>query len=169
MTDREAFATFVDVSNRDLLKAAWLLTGSWPAAEDLVQSALAATWQRWRDLRSIDHPEAYVRRVMVTTYMRWSRRGWHRELLIDIPEPAIGDSELARVDESASIHAALGVLPRRQRAVIVLRYFLDLSEAETARAMGCAVGTVKSQSAAALAKLQTIPGLADLLTEGRDR
>jgi RNA polymerase sigma-70 factor (sigma-E family) len=168
VSSRDEFATFVDASGRGLLRSAWLLTGDWPLAEDIVQSALAATWRRWRDAGVVDHPEAYVRRVMVTTFLRWNKRRWHGEIPMErLPESAHGTDAFDRVEAHEAVWAALSVLPPKQRAVVVLRYFADLSEAQTAAAMGCALGTVKSQSGKALARLHEVPGLAEVLTEGR--
>ena len=164
MADHDAFAVFVDASSRGLLRAAWLLTGDWALAEDLAQTALAATWQRWTTLDGIEQPEAYVRRVMVTTYLRWNRRRWRGEIpSARLPERPAEDATLARVELVDAIDAALSVLSPRQRAVVVLRYFADLSEVQTAAALGCSVGTVKSHAAKALAKLHEVPGLAEIM------
>ncbi len=168
MTDRDEFTAFVDSSSRDLLRAAWLLTGDWPTAEDLVQSALTATWRHWQENGPVNYPEAYVRRVMVTTFLRWKKRRWGGEIATEpLPEGPARDDLFAQVDAHDALHAALSVLPPKQRAIVVLRYFADLTEAQTAAVMQCAVGTVKSQSAKALARLHDVPGLAGVLTEGR--
>lgn len=131
-----------------LLRTAYLLTHDWATAEDLLQEALAKAWFAWP---GIDEPEAYVRRVLVTTYTSWWRRRWRRELPSgDLPEaPAYDDA--GRGDE---LWQAVGRLPARQRAVIVLRFYEDLPVAEVAAIMGCQEGTVKSQTAKALAKLR---------------
>jgi len=161
------FADFVASSSRDLLRSGWLLTGDWPAAEDLVQAALVATWLRWRELGRVEHPEAYVRRVMVTTFMRWRKRRWNGEVTVEqLPDPVRDDDAFHQFELHDAVRTALDVLPPRQRAIVVLRYFSGLTEAQTASAMDCAVGTVKSQSAKALARLQRVPGLADVLTGG---
>jgi RNA polymerase sigma-70 factor (sigma-E family) len=168
MSDRDEFAAFVESSCRGLLRSAWLLAGDWPPAEDLVQSALAATWRRWREVGPVEYPEAYVRRVMITTYMRWNKRRRRGEIAVArLPDHAAREDAYARVEAHEAVRSALAVLPPKQRAVIVLRYFADLTEAQTAAAMNCAIGTVKSQSAKALARLHDVPGLADVLTEGR--
>jgi RNA polymerase sigma-70 factor (sigma-E family) len=161
------FAEFVAGHSRDLLRAGWLLTGDWALAEDLVQTALAATWPRWSDLTRADRPKIYVRRVMVTTFLRWRRRRWNGEISTGrLPDhPGLGDG-LAQVDVRASVADALAVLPPRQRVVVVLRYFADLSEAETARVMGCSAGAVKSHSARALSRLRGVPSLAEIMTGG---
>ena len=153
----QAFAAYVAARRRALLRAAWLLTGDWHLAEDLVQTALAKTYLAWR--RVEDH-DAYVRRVLVTTYVTWWRRRWKgEEPTASLPETAAPGADH---DLRQQVYGALRALPRRQRAVVVLRYFEDLTEAETAAALGCSVGTVKSQHARAVARLRTHAALADL-------
>jgi RNA polymerase sigma-70 factor (sigma-E family) len=160
MREPDGFGEFVTANSRALLRSAWLLTGDWTVAEDLVQTALAAAWPRWS---TIDTPLAYVRRSMVTTYLRWRRRRWTGEIAVaELPDRAApeSDGDLRRV-----LLAALRSLTRQQRAAVVLRYFADLSEADTAAALGCSIGTVKSHTSRALAKLQTLPEIAALLTD----
>jgi RNA polymerase sigma-70 factor (sigma-E family) len=101
-------------------------------------------------------PEPYVRKIIANTYASWWRRRWTSEQPTDrLPEPRAGDPDPhARVDDRDEVWQALGQLPKRQRAVLVLRYFEDLSEAEIANALDCSVGTVKSQASRALAKLR---------------
>lgn len=159
------FREFVDGRSTTLLRAGWLLTGNWTSAEDLVQTALMAVWPRWTQLSG--DPEAYVRKVMLTTFLRWNRRRWTGEM----PTASLTDrgstaDVFDRVDDSRALIGALALLPARQRAAVMLRYFLDLSEAQTAEAMGCAPGTVKSHTAKALSRLRTTPGLSDLLSGG---
>jgi RNA polymerase sigma-70 factor (sigma-E family) len=155
VAEPDGFREFVAARSPALQRAAWLLTGNRETAQDLVQTALARTWPRWHRLERTENAEAYVRRVMVTTYATWWRRRWRGEVptatLPDRPETADVFSE---ADLRATVQTALGTLPRRQRAVVVLRYFEDLTEAQTAQALGCSVGTVKSQSAKALARLR---------------
>lgn len=154
-----AFATFVAARRRALLRTAWLLTGDWHLAEDLLQAALAKTYLAWA---RVDEPEAYVRRVLVTTYATWWRRRWHGERPSDdMPERRARD-QYGEADLRDQVQRVLRELPRRQRAVVVLRYFDDLSEADTAAALGCSVGTVKSQAARALARMRAHTALGDL-------
>jgi RNA polymerase sigma-70 factor (sigma-E family) len=159
----EDFARFVDQRQRSLLRSAWLLTGDWALAEDLVQAALARTWLRWERITRRDEPEIYVRRVLVSTWINWSRRKWRGERTgMDLPDgPAPGDLEDEAIVRMA-VRGALGSLTGRQRAVIVLRVFDDLTEAQTAQVLGCAVGTVKSTMSQALARLREDRRLADL-------
>lgn len=159
MTTRPEFAEFVSARSPALLRTAYLLTGDWALGEDLLQTALANCWRRWDRLS--DHPEPYVRQAMLTTFLSWRRRRWNGEVPTgEMPEHGYADSTGA-VDERDAVWAALRRLPKRQRAVVVLRYFDDLSEQETARLLGVTVGTVKSQSSRALAALRVDAELAD--------
>jgi RNA polymerase sigma-70 factor (sigma-E family) len=155
LQEPNGFAEFVAARSPALLPAAWLLTGEHATAQDLVQAALARTWPRRAKLERTGSAEAYVRRVIVTTWATWWRRRWRREVsTADPPEREAGGDVFAAADLGAAVRTALDELPRRQRAVIVLRYFADLTEAQTAEALGCSVGTVKSQAARALARLR---------------
>jgi RNA polymerase sigma-70 factor (sigma-E family) len=151
-----------------MLRAAWLLTGGdWALAEDLVQSALGEVWRNWARVAVMDAPEAYAHKVMVNTFLRWRGRRWTGEIAsAEIPESSADTGGFHRVDSRVSLRKALGELTPKQRAVIMLRYFEDRSEADTAAIMGCSVGTVKSQAAKAIARLRGVPGLAEILTEG---
>jgi DNA-directed RNA polymerase specialized sigma24 family protein len=91
VSDRDKFVAYVESSGRGLLRSAWLLTGDWPSAEDLVQSALIATWRRWDNLGPVEHPDTCVRRVLVTTFLRWNKRRWRGEIATDLlPDDATG-------------------------------------------------------------------------------
>ncbi len=160
MDARADFDAFVGARSSALLRTAYLLTRDHALAEDLLQTALTKAWFAWR--RIDGDPEAYVRRILVNTYATWWRRKWNGEQATDeLPEPTPSGQATAhdRSDTSNDLWTALGRLPRRQRAVVVLRYFEDLSEAETARVLGCSVGNVKSQASRALAKLRIDPAL----------
>ena len=158
MADRSGFDEFVATRSRALLRTAYLLTGDHGLAEDLLQTALAKCWFSWG--RIDGPPEPYVRRALATTYATWWRRRWRGEQptgeLPDRGDPAA----TAPVDDRDALWRALGALPRRQRAVVVLRYYEDLTEAETAIALGISTGTVKSQAAKALATLRRDADLA---------
>lgn len=154
MLDAPDFEDFVGARRRVLLKAAWLLTGDWHRAEDLVQTALAKAYLAWGRIEAGRH-EAYVRRILVTTYATWWRRSWRAEG----PSPAVPEDEAIEdsydaVELRQVLLAALATLTRRQRATVVLRYYCDLSEAETAEVLGCSPGTVKSQASKGLARLR---------------
>ncbi len=158
------FAQFVEVRQRALQRTAWLLTGDWALAEDLVQTALARSWPRWERIRRRDDPEIYVRRVMVNTWAGWNRRRWRAEQ----PTGAMPDCEAAGdlaadVTARMAVRSALESLSARQRAVLVLRVFDDLSEAQVAQVLDCAVGTVKSTMAKAVARLREDPRLAEFM------
>jgi RNA polymerase sigma-70 factor (sigma-E family) len=149
--DREAFDAFVRARLPDLLRFGRALTGTPEAAADLVQDALERTLVAWHRLESRDGPEGYVRRVMVNRNISIWRKLHREHVTADVHDPGVEDQ---RFDHD--LWRALGTLPPRQRAVIVLRYYEDLSEAEIARTLGCSVGTVKSQASKALAKLRAL-------------
>jgi RNA polymerase sigma-70 factor (sigma-E family) len=150
----ETFDSFVSARSRALLRTAYLLTRDHALAEDLVQTALAKAWFHWSRIQA-DNPEPYVRRILVTTYSSWWRRRWNGE----VPTEELPDGPAPAGADDLDLWDAIGRLPRRQRAVVVLRFYEDLSEAETARLMGSSVGTVKSQTAKALAKLRLDPAV----------
>ena len=155
--DRDAlFSAFVADRSRHLLQAAHLLTGDRHRAEDLLQTALTRCYLRWD---RINDPEGYVRRSMVNAHIDWWRRKPSREVPTDVlPDTALTDGADAHAIRQ-SVLSALATLSRRQRAVVVLRYYEDLSEAEIARFLGCSPGTVKSAASRAMAQLRTVPGL----------
>ena len=162
--EAEGFAQFIEARQSALQRTAWLLTGDWALAQDLVQTALARSWPYWRRIRRRDDPEIYVRRVMINTWATWRRRRWRGEqpsgALAD--RPATGDVAVDVVTRLA-VRNLLAALTERQRAVVVLRLFDDLSEAQVAQILGCAVGTVKATMSQALARLRKDPHLADLM------
>jgi RNA polymerase sigma-70 factor (sigma-E family) len=155
---------FVDGNSRSLLRSAWLLTGNWASAEDLVQTALLKSWRHWDAIKS-DAPLTYVRRVLVNTFLSGQRRRWNWERPTAQPPEEAAVDEFSATELRQVLRTALCVLPPRQRAVIVLRYFNDLSEVQTALVLECSVGTVKSQASRALARLRSAPELQSLLEE----
>lgn len=151
------FEGFVAARGDALWRSAWLLTGDGHLAEDLVQTALAKSFRAWARIGDPGGFEAYVRRTMYTTYVSWWRRRWNGERPTErLPETAAPGPDLAT---RRDLLAALAELPRGQRAVVVLRWFEDLSERETAAVLGCSVGTVKSQASRAMAALRSSPAL----------
>lgn len=166
METGEDFVAFVRARQGTLLRAATLICGNRHVAEDLLQDALVKLADRWERVRD-GAPEAYVRRILYRdTISRWRRH--RREVVVDHHDPEGGlahlpqrDSRLTDWIEGAEVRQALLLLPPRQRAVIVLRYYEDLSEAEIAAALGIARGTVKSQASDALRTLRgLLPGSA---------
>lgn len=156
MVAEAEFDDFVVARSQPLLRTAYLLVHDEALAEDLLQAALTKAWFVWGRIEG--EPEAYVRRILVTTAASWWRRRWVRETPTErLPEPAW--TPQVSPDGNQDLWVALGRLPRRQRAAVVLRYLEDRSEAETAELLGCSVGTVKSQCSRALAKLRLDPAL----------
>jgi RNA polymerase sigma-70 factor (sigma-E family) len=149
-----AFRDFVQRRGDALARTGYLLTGDWCRGEDLAQSALAITWSHWRSLRAPEAAEAYARRCMARLATTWWRRKWRAEVPTAVLPDRAGESPYDAVDVASAVSTALAMLTPKQRAVVVLRYFDDLSEADTAAALGCALGTVKSTHAAALARLR---------------
>jgi RNA polymerase sigma-70 factor (sigma-E family) len=154
-----AFAEFVRDRSMALYRTAYLIAGDTHHAEDLLQSALERTYRRWRRIGEMDHPEAYVRRIIVNLATdRWRGRRYVTELPLD--EEALGDRELTdpatRVDLRHGLAAALRRLPVAMRTVLVLRYWEGLPEAEVAAELGCSVGTVKSQASRGLVRLREL-------------
>jgi RNA polymerase sigma-70 factor (sigma-E family) len=151
--DLPGFQEFVEIRYTQLLRTAYLLTGSRDAAEDLVQAALFTTMRRWG---TVTDPMAYVRRAMVNHRTSVWRRIGSRELLTNTPpERSTPDGAAGRAERDELL-TALGTLPMRMRAVLVLRYWEDLSEADTAAMLGCSVGTVKSQASRGLSRLRDV-------------
>jgi RNA polymerase sigma-70 factor (sigma-E family) len=166
----EEFAEFVNAALPRLLQFGHVLTGNRATAEDLVQTALGRSWRAWR-LHGIDDPHAFVRKVMVNSYASWYRRKALRETVTADPGQGIAtDDEAERVADRDAIRRALLTLPPKQRTVIVLRYYEELSESEIAAVMGTTAGTVKSQAARGLRRLAEIITNADMAearTSGR--
>ena len=149
-----SFDEFVAARSRALLRTAYLLTHDHALAEDLLQTALTKAWFAWKRIHG--EPEPYVRKILVNTYASWWRRKWNGEQPTeDLPEGSVEDA-----GEPTDLWTAMERLPRRMRAVVVLRYFEDLTEVQTAGVLGCSVGTVKSQASKALARLRIDPALA---------
>jgi RNA polymerase sigma-70 factor (sigma-E family) len=163
VSGRDSFEQFVAARRGALLRTAYLLTGDAHDAEDLVQTALVKVVPRWD--RIADDPEPYVRTVLARESVnRWRRRRWREVPTNAPPERPIPEAATDRL----ALQQALGRLAPRQRAVIVLRYFDDLTERETAQVLGIAVGTVKSQARDALARLrELVPHLGDELDQVR--
>lgn len=152
---RKAFDDLVDARSPSLLRTAYLLTGNWSNAEDLLQSAFAKTWFRWRRIEDPQAGEAYVRQVMYTTYCKWYRRKWRGEISTGyLPDTQETVDAYSRVDDQQGLGRALAELTPKTRAILVLRFFEDLTEAQVAHLLGCSIGTVKSTTHRGLARLR---------------
>jgi RNA polymerase sigma-70 factor (sigma-E family) len=157
---REQFRAYVAARSTALLRTAYLLTGNRADAEDLLQTALAKTYLSWERIRDREALDGYVRRVMFNTQTSFWRRLRPETPYDQLPERGVPD-RTADSDLHDALWTALGTLPARQRAMVVLRYYEDLSETETAEVLGVSVGTVKSTTHRALAKLRDTSGLRD--------
>ena len=138
-----------------LLRTAYLLTGEQAQAEDLVQVALTKTLLVWSRLDRSDSIDRYTERVMVNAFISERRRRWWRELPVDeMPVRPAPDDEYERVGVRDALRRALASLPARQRAAVILRFYEDLSEAQTADVLGCSLGTAKSLTSRGLHRLR---------------
>src|SRR6266702_5277300 len=143
----ERFADYVGARGEHLLGVAVLLTGDWHAAEDLVHASLVKLYRAWPRLDTKADPDAYLRRIMVNTHRSWWPARWRRETPTEVlPESVTRDDLAERQALGALVRQALDQLPRRQRAVLVLRYCEDLPDADVARLLGCSVGAVKAHA-----------------------
>lgn len=150
----QEFREFVATRSAALHRTAYLLAGDWANAEDLVQTVLAKVYLNWRRIADRDAVDAYARRVLATTATSWWRRRWHGERPTErLPDVAAADHSSALVERDV-LWRHVRTLPARQRAVLVLRFYEDCTEAETARLLGISVGTVKSHTARALDTLR---------------
>ncbi|QIK75341.1 SigE family RNA polymerase sigma factor [Nocardioides piscis] len=162
LDDRESFTAWATARRPRLLRTATFVTGDGGRAEDLVQEALTKVAQRWPRLRE-GNPDAYVRQILVRDNISWWRRN-RFEVASAVPDPGRTSPGDAGVERRMLLLDALRRLTERQRAVLVLRYFGDLSEAEIAHALGVSTGTVKSTAHLALRRLRELaPELSELL------
>lgn len=168
--DRDTdFSRYFAARAHTLRSTAYLLCGDWHRAEDLTQSALLKLYLAWPRLARHDALDSYARQIVVRTFLAERRRLWRkREHLIDLP-PDVEATPDSTTEQRMVILNALAAVPPRQRAVLVLRYWHDLSVEETAAALGCSLGTVKSQGARGLATLRQRlgPHLDELVGTGR--
>ena len=155
-----SFEKFVETHVDDFVRVAHLITWDESEAEDLVQECLIRTAKRWSTISGMEHPGAYVRRVLVNLALDERRRQGRRRAELGRPFSDVGDERaLAMLDRFGvriELLEALGQLPRQQRTVLGLRYFLDLSEEQTAELLDCSVGTVKSSASRGLARLRAV-------------
>jgi RNA polymerase sigma-70 factor (sigma-E family) len=151
---RHEFDRLVAATTDALLRTAYLIVWDLPEAEDLVQETLFKVAARWPKVSRMEHPEAYARRILVNLALDGGFRRSRRRAELSASHPADRAAPAAELDTHDELYAALVALPPRQRAVLVLRYFLDLPEAEVAAVLQCSVGTVKSTASRALARLE---------------
>jgi RNA polymerase sigma-70 factor (sigma-E family) len=152
--ENQGFRDYVTSRSGSLLRMALLLTRNLADAEDLVQAALAKTYQAWDRIEDRNALDGYVRRAMVNTHISWWRRRRLEEYPTDeVPDQAVAD-HAGDIELSDPLRRALDRLPSRMRAAVVLRYCEDMSEAEVAQALGISQGTVKSTVSRAVAKLR---------------
>ncbi|GAA3128141.1 SigE family RNA polymerase sigma factor [Streptosporangium carneum] len=164
MDSHDGFREFVLARQQALMRTAYLLTGDAHLAEDLLQSVLIKVVGQWPKLSRGGNPEAYTRKALVNQYISWRRRP--RPELPSADPPEHGASYDGAALDRILLRQALAKLTPKQRAVIVLRFWADLTETQTAEALGCSVGTVKSQAHHALARLRMLaPELAYLLSD----
>lgn len=154
--DEAAFTAFVAARWSALYRTAYLLVHDHAHAEDLVQAALAQTWASWPTIREVEAAEAYTRTVLLNTARSWFRRkSWGEKPVEVLPEP---EGHARPEDDDRWLLEEIGRLPRRQRAVVVLRFYEDMSVAQAAHTLGISEGTVKSQTHLALRRLRAVLG-----------
>ena len=166
----EEFTAFVVERGAALLRTAFLVTGDRASGEDLLQTALARAYGSWARVRQAEDTTAYVRRILVNCHLSWRRRLLSTEQVVEtLPDRGGGDPQEAHAATDEMRRALLQLSPR-VRTAVVLRYFEDLSEAETARLMGTSVSTVNNQVSGGLARLRVLLSpAADLPADGRRR
>ncbi|MGC4756751.1 SigE family RNA polymerase sigma factor [Micromonospora trifolii] len=153
--DVEGDRDYVGARLEPLRRTAYLLCGDWHTADDLVSTALVKLLRHWPRVSVMDNPDAYVRRTLLRVWLDERRRPWRREAAwAEVPDHPVAAVATEGAADRLTILALLAELPPRRRAVLVLRYFCDLSVEETARELGCTAGTVKSQSARAIEALR---------------
>ncbi|UGQ13815.1 SigE family RNA polymerase sigma factor [Yinghuangia sp. ASG 101] len=155
-THHDEFLEFATARSAQLFRTAWLLCGDWHLAEDLVQTTLGKLYRSWRRVKTADNPDAYARTVLTRSYLSWRRRRSSGER----PYAVLPEAAERHVDPSLrlTLLTALAELPRKDRTVLVLRFWEDLSVEQTARQMGCSPGAVRNRSQRALARLRTVLG-----------
>lgn len=153
----DTFAEFVRHRQVQLVRMGWALTGDRQLGEDLAQTALQRLWPRWDRVSARGEPYAYVQRTMINLWSSWRGRRWRQvERTVEAPPERQSDADVDRLDANDEVDRWLARLPPRQRAVVTLRFLLDLSVDDTAERLGCSSGTVKSQTAKALEHLRVL-------------
>jgi len=153
--DDVSFDEVVASNERRLLRLALMLSGGVHSAEDLVQTVLARAHRRWDRIGSLEHPEAYLRTMVLNEFLSWRRRLKNRELpLAELAETPTTEDISGRLAQRDAAWRLLANLPRRQRAVLVLRFYEDLPDDEIAAVLDCSPSTVRSNAARGLATLR---------------
>jgi RNA polymerase sigma-70 factor (sigma-E family) len=153
--DDRDFTEFVQARLDGLRRFAYLLAGDPHRSDDVVSAALAKLYRHWGKVSRLESPDGYLRRMLITTYLDEKRRPWRHEYSVDeLPEPAEPPSGEPELVDRLTLMSLLERLPPRRRAVLVLRYFEDLTVEQTAEVLGCAPGTVKAHTHHALAALR---------------
>lgn len=159
----QEFRAYVAARQAALRRTAFLMCGDWHTADDLVQVTLTKLYVAWARVQRDRGPDAYAHRILANAVVDEHRRPWRREVLVEDPVeravPGVGS------DDRVDLQRALDTLTPGQRVTVVLRFWVDASVEETARALGCSPGTVKSQTARALASLRATLATADVLEE----
>ena len=158
------FSEFAHSRWPQLVRLGYGLTGDRGLAEDLAQTALASAYASWPRVRRADDSDAYLRKILINAYRSGRRKRRINEDLRPTPPEMVVTDPVGRRDDQAAVLAALGELPPKQREVVLLRFWLDLTEIQAAESLGCSIGNVKSQTAWALAKLKVSAELAEWRT-----
>lgn len=157
-SDEDRFTEFVRAHTASLFRSAYLMTGDFQRAEDVLQAALVRVYQHWSRVDAADRPVAYARKVVINEALSWWRRSSSRETLLTLSDEPAWNGRVEDIAEHERVWQAVLSLPRRQRAVTVLRYYEDMTEAQIAETLGMAPGTVKSHSHAAVRRLADVLG-----------
>ena len=149
------FTAYVHARQESLLRFAFLVTADVESAKDLVQSALTKAYLRWDRISTLDAPDAYVRRIIVNAHTSWWRAAWRRREVTSTPLVEVSTTPAGEQSpHDAELWAHIVALSPMQRAIVVLRFYEDLTEAQTAEVLGCTIGTVKTHSSRAMERLR---------------
>lgn len=168
-SEEDAFRDYAVARMPSLLRTAFLLTGDWHRAEDVVSAAVLKLYVSWRRASRVQHLDAYVQRILVRTWLDERRRPWRREHAAAML-PEAGAAAVDDLDRRADLREVLAGLPSRQRAVLVLRFYEDLSVEQTAEALGCTPGAVKTLTNRALSAVRRrLPGTQTELEDAHEQ
>jgi RNA polymerase sigma-70 factor (sigma-E family) len=155
--EQEAFREYALARKAALLRTAYLLSGDWHRAEDIVSTSMVKLYTSWRKTSAVEHLDAYVRRIVVRVWLDETRRPWRREhSAAALPDLMTGDSTAEPTARRADLHRLLAQMPARQRAVLVLRFYDDLSVEQTAGILRCSEGAVKTLTVRALDSIRRL-------------